>query len=128
MSRSSLLLLPTLSPASHMDSSFQQHPVLNLNHRIQNKRAAHSRYICPSHIFSTFLSMEIQLLITFANQNLHLKNNTKSFCIPVFTFPFGTFPLSHPAYEVLTFSKNSSKNHSFCLLLEADSSEAIHMF
>lgn len=65
----------------------QQHPVLNLHHGIQTKRAAHSRYICPSHIFSTFLSMDIQLLIIFANQNLHLntKNNTRSFLCLLFS-------------------------------------------
>lgn len=103
----------------------QQHPELNLNHGIQNKRAAHSRYICPSHIFLPFYSITNY----FCKSKFTSQEQYKKFPMsPVFTFAFGTFPPSHPAYNMLTFSKNSSKNHSFCLLLEADSAEAIHMF
>lgn len=85
MSHRSLLLLPTLSPASHMVSSSSAAPSAKFESQDSKQESSTQQvYLSQSHS-STFLSMEIQLLIIFANQNLHLKNNTKSFLCLLFS-------------------------------------------
>lgn len=80
-SHSSLLLLPTLSPASHTISSSSRAPSAKSESWDSNHESSTQQVFLSQSHFSTFLSMEIQLLIIFANQNLHLntKNNTRSF-------------------------------------------------
>lgn len=87
MSHSSLLLLPTLSPDSHMVSSSSAAPSAKSGSWDSNQEGSTQQVYLSQSYFSTFLSMEIQLLIIFANQNLHLntKNNTRSFLCPLFS-------------------------------------------
>lgn len=104
MSHSSLLFLPTLSPASHMVSSSSAAPSAKYESQDSNQENSTQQvYLSQSHFF-TFLSMEIQLLIIFANQNLHLntKNNTRSFLCLLFS-P-SPLVLSHPHTQYIKSS------------------------
>lgn len=110
MNHSSLLSRPTSSPASHVVStSSAAASAKSESWDLNRGGSTQQEYLSQSH-FSIFLSMEIQLLIIFANKNLHLKTKQqfKKFLLSsVFIFPFSTFPPSHLAYQVLTFPQNS---------------------